>query len=160
MRCWLLAMLLGACVTEVAPGDTIDDTTLATADSYHGFAQINAQPYTSSIGAFDINLYVNDATDAYARIHPETSGSNATMPVGTVIVREVLDGSGAVSKLTIMAKQPPGFDSTLGDWWFGEADPDGTPRQLGRLTECHGCHLPRAHDDFLFGVPAADEAKR
>jgi hypothetical protein len=55
---------------------------------------------------------------------------------------------------------------TLGDWWFGVTDPAGVPitdatgLQVGKLTACHGCHIPRATDDFLFGVPKVDQINR
>ena len=70
--------------------------------------------------------------------------------VGTVIVREVLDAQGAISSITAIAKGPPGLDPTLGDWWFAKADPSGS----------HSCHVPRAAEDYLFGVPRTDQARR
>ncbi len=118
---------------------------------------------TSTVGAFDINLYVHGDVGDYARIHPESSASSAAIAVGTVIVREVLDARGAIAKLTVMAKGPAGYDPSLGDWWFAEADPSGVPLvengapRVGRLDDCHGCHVPRASEDYLFGVPKADE---
>ena len=108
------------------------------------------------LGAFDVNVYVRGDTKAYRAIHPEAA-SSASIAVGTVIVREVFDAQGQLAKLTRMAKGPSGYDPTLGDWWFGEATPDGNPVRLGRLTDCHGCHEPRAAEDFLFGVPKALE---
>jgi hypothetical protein len=52
----------------------------------------------------------------------------------------------------------------IGDWWFAATDPAGNPLttngvlQVGRLDACHMCHIPRAADDYLLGVPAADES--
>lgn len=121
---------------------------------YKTFTRIDRRAYTSTLGAFDINVYVNGDVGQYRKIHPEVTGTGATtISVGTIIVREVFDANGQVSKLTLMAKGPSGYDSRIGDWWWGEADPTGTPTKLGRLTECHGCHVPRAGDDYLFGVP-------
>ena len=83
-----------------------------------------------------------------------------TVAFGTVIVREVLDARGQITKLTVMAKGPPGYDPSLGDWWFAVTDPRGVPLtengvvQLGRMNQCHNCHLDRGRDDFLFGVPS------
>lgn len=126
--------------------------------SYKSFKRIDKSAYTSSLGAFDINVYVDGDVGAYRKIHPETTGTGATtLAVGTLIVREVFDANGQVSKLTLMAKGPSGYDPRIGDWWWGEADPAGNPTKLGRLTECHGCHLPRATDDYLFGVPREDQ---
>ena len=104
-------------------------------------------------------MLVGDAAN-YKKIHPELKGTKVTIAPGTTIVREVLDTTGRVSKLTVMAKGPTGSDPTLGDWWFAVTDPGGTPLiengtpMVGRLTQCHGCHLDRPQDDFLFGVPA------
>lgn len=193
MRSWWLvagASLLSACVSGLeqtppggAPagsdgsgnGDVISTPTdfdlemLQIASTYEtDFSRVNSAPYQSSLGAFDINLFVHGDSRIYRAIHPEdtTTTSSATpvdISVGTLIVREVLDGSGAVTKLTMMAKGPAGYDPTLGDWWFAETDPSGKPLsgdnglQVGRLMACHSCHVPRATSDYLFGVPRADE---
>jgi len=127
------------------------------------FTKINTKSYASAIGAFNIDLYVNQDATEFREIHPETTGSKVVLPVGTLIVRNVLDASGNITKVTLMGKGPAGYDPTLGDWWFGVTDPTGAPLtdttglQVGRLSGCHGCHVPRASDDFLFGVPAADQ---
>lgn len=133
--------------------------------SYKSFSKIDSKPYMSTAGAFQINVYATGDVTDYRTIHPEVSGSNVTLSVGTVIVREVLDGSGKTAELTMLAKGPSGYDPTIGDWWWGDVDPSGTPimmggvPQVGRLTDCHSCHLPRATDDYLFGVPKADQPK-
>lgn len=188
MRSWWLVAstcLLSACVTGLdtapstgdsgsdvgsgSPGVTssptdFDNAMLEIARGYRSsFMRVNSNPYTSTLGAFDINSFVQGDTRIYRAIHPEDTTSTASVSVGTVIVREVLDSTGAVSKLTIMAKGPVGYDPTLGDWWFAETDPAGKPLvgdaglQVGRLTACHGCHVPRASTDYLFGVPRIDE---
>jgi Cytochrome P460 len=139
--------------------DAIDRRMVREAERLAAFSRVNRAPYSSTIGAFSIDVFVNQDLRDYRRIHPETTGSGVVVPVGTMIVREVLDAQNQVTKVTLMAKQAAGYDPTLGDWWFGVTDPSGTPLddgagpQVGRLTECHGCHLPRAQDDFLFGVP-------
>jgi hypothetical protein len=140
----------------------VDQATLVQVASYHGLDKINAQPYTSELGPFAINCFVaGDVTD-YRKIHPETREADVTVAPGTVIVREVLDASGQVAKLTVMAKGPAGYDPSLGDWQFAVTDPGGTPLEengaalIGRLNQCHDCHLERSHDDFLFGVPGTN----
>lgn len=126
--------------------------------SYKSFAKIDRRPYTSTLGAFDINVFVHGDVNTYRSIHPESTATTPVkLAVGTVIVREVLDANGQIAKLTLMAKGPAGYDGTLGDWWFGEADPAGNPTKMGRLTECHSCHVPRANEDFVFGVPREDQ---
>ena len=165
------ATLLISCTDELgppdAPGSTqetaLDEATLALAANYKAFTQVNARVDASQIGSYDINIYVTGDVDAYESIHPETSATVAPLAIGTLIVREVLDSSGGVSKLTMMAKGPAGYDPSLGDWWFAEADPQGQPvvdngvLEAGQLVDsCHSCHIPRQTEDYLFGVPAAD----
>jgi hypothetical protein len=62
-----------------------------------------------------------------------------------------------------MVKRATGFNPACGDWWFGVTDPQGNVLadasgvpQTGAIAECASCHIPRATDDFLFGVPSAD----
>ena len=143
--------------------DEMTATTLDVVQTNTGFAEITARPYASSVGSFDISNYVSGDAADYRRIHPDASGSHVAVAPGTVIVRAILDGRGAVSKLTVMAKGPAGYDPSVGDWWFGVTDPRGVPLddgngpQVGQMSDCHSCHLTRASDDFLFGVPANDE---
>ena len=101
---------------------------------------------------------------AYEAISPEVVGSGNTVPVGTTIVRAVLDEDGGVGELTLMFKGPPGYNSALGDWWFGVTDSNGTPDEAdggpeyGKLEACFSCHVPRSDDGYLFGVPLDDRA--
>ena len=143
--------------------DMVDREMISVASHAGVFKRINTQPYPSTLGAFNIDVYASQDARDYAKIHPETTGSHVTVPIGTLIVRQVLDANGQVTKVTLMGKATAGYDPTLGDWWFGVTDPSGNPLsddtglQVGRLTQCHGCHVPRAEDDYLFGVPAADQ---
>jgi hypothetical protein len=142
--------------------DAVDRLMIGEAANIGAFTRVDRAPYASTVGSFDIDVYVSQAARTFRRIHPETTGSGVTLPAGTLIVRQVLDAQGQVTKVTLMAKQAAGYDATLGDWWFGVTDPTGVPLdtgsgpQVGRLTECHGCHLPRVQDDYLFGVPQQD----
>jgi hypothetical protein len=148
------------CLVGSVDDTDVDELSLDTVDRYQTLTRLNAQPYTSDLGSFAINCYVAGDLTAYRKIHPDRAGANVTLTPGTVIVREVLDAGGQVSKLTVMAKGPPGYDPRLGDWWFAVTDPRGVPLtengvvQLGRLTQCHNCHIDRGRDDFLFGVPS------
>lgn len=157
------ASVADAAVTDGHSMDMFDIQMIGEASSLRGFTRINQVPYASTVGAFTINVYVNQDARDFRRIHPESAGSQVTLPVGTLIVRQVLDASGQLTKVTLMAKGPAGYDPTIGDWWFGVTDPSGAPLsdasgvEAGRLTECHGCHIPRASDDYLFGVPQADQ---
>ena len=154
-----LAIALCACTS----GETWDQSNIDTLTVHAGFTRVNARAYTSALGppSPQIDVYVDPAAAAaFGRIDPDRTGSNVVLPRGSQIVRVVLDAQGAPSKLTMMCKGPPGYDPTLGDWWFAETDAHGTPIDgddgaplIGALTACHTCHLDRAADDFLFGVP-------
>jgi hypothetical protein len=160
-------ILLVGCIDDLpAPETTPDAFDRAVMDvlaDYRSFARINRAPYSSTLGQFKINVFTSNANRDYKRIHPDTSRSNVELPPGTIIVREVLGSAGEVTKLTLMTKGEPGYDPRIGDWWFGVTDPQGVPLtsngrlQLGRLEECHGCHVPRAEDDYLFGVLSSDQ---
>jgi hypothetical protein len=175
-----LAALAGGCMSmmgypssEPAAGSgTVDEASILASVAGGAYRQgarfeaVSGAPYPSAIAAqTDVDVFVTTADYAmYARISPDQSGSGASLTPGATIVREVLDASGAVSKLTLMVKGPPGYNPTVGDFWFGVTTPDGTPvvdngvTQLGKVSACFGCHMPRASDGFLFGVPRADRA--
>ena len=175
-----LAALAGGCMSmmgypssEPAAGSgTVDEASILASVAGGAYRQgarfeaVSGAPYPSAIAAqTDVDVFVTTADYAmYARISPDQSGSGASLAPGATIVREVLDASGAVSKLTLMVKGPPGYNPTVGDFWFGVTTPDGTPvvdngvTQLGKVSACFGCHMPRASDGFLFGVPRADRA--
>lgn len=154
------ALALAGCVVGSGE-DPEDNTMLDSAMTYRtAYTRLDRVGYTSDLGAFDIHVYATGDVADYRQIHPEVSGTNA-VAVGTVIVREVLDANGATSALTMMAKREAGYDPTLGDWWFAKTDPAGVvltengAALVGRVASCHSCHIPRASDDFLFGVPAS-----
>lgn len=158
-----VVLLVAGCDVGAVASDP-DAVALAQVDGYRNLLRIDARPFISGVGAFEVNCYVAGDVTAYRAIHPERDGSRVQVAVGTVIVREVMNGSGEVDKLTVMAKQPPGYDRSLGDWWFGVTDVHGTPladdsgrAMVGRISECHACHDARGGDDFLFGVPASVE---
>jgi hypothetical protein len=153
-----------ATIADAHTMDGLDTQMIGEASRMRRFTRINRAPYASTLGAFNINLYVNQDAREFRTIHPESAGTQVHMPVGTLIVRQVLDANGDVAKVTLMAKGPPGYDPSIGDWWFGVTDASGVPLsdasgvQVGRLTACHGCHIPRATDDYLFGVPKIDQS--
>jgi hypothetical protein len=129
------------------------------------FTHATRTPYASAVatGSF-VDEWVSSASYAeYSKVQPDATGSGAQLPAGSMIVRAVIDAdAGAVARLTVMLKGPAGYNPALGDWWFAETDPWGTPLTddagtlAGRLADCYGCHVPRGGDDFLFGVPLDD----
>jgi len=155
-----LALALAGCVVEMPSLANEDLSALGAARNYRTFEQASARPYPSAISAGTINVWVSpEAAEAYAAIRPGQSGSNVRLPVGAMIVREVLDENGGIQSLTMMAKGPLGYAPELGDWWFAVTGPDGDPNlvndewSVGRMANCQSCHLPRVADDYLFGVP-------
>jgi hypothetical protein len=124
------------------------------------FTQVNRLPYDTTVtpGA-KINVWVSSEHFAqYSKITPNASDSGVHLPTGAIIIREVLDQSGNLTKLTLMSKGSAGWNPDLGDYWFGVTSPDGTPVEqngkamIARLSQCYSCHLGRVNDDYLFGV--------
>ena len=175
-----MATLLVACMPAMDPppsgatasGPTVDESPILASVAGGGyrhnarFVAVNGAAYPSAVAAqSSINVWVTAADYAsYTRISPDQTGSGASLAPGAMIVREVLDAAGAVGKLTLMVKGPPGYNPAVGDFWFGVTQPDGTPvvdngaTQMGKVSECFGCHIPRAGDGFLFGVAPAHRA--
>jgi len=149
---------------------TLDDTAVlssiagAAFETSAQYSKATRAPYASTAAVGDdISEWVTAAALAtYDSISPTVTGSHASLPAGTTIVRQVLEPDGGVAKLTLMVKGPPGYNPDLGDWWFGETDPSGTPLTsdagvlMGRLSQCYSCHLTRNDDGYLFGVPSSD----
>jgi hypothetical protein len=123
------------------------------------FAPVNRVAYDSTAASgVQINVWATSADfGGYSKIAPEHSGSHVDLNPGAMIIREVLK-NGAVVKLTLMVKGPPGYNPDLGDFWFGVTDPQGVPlvdqgtKLTGKLSQCYSCHIPRKDDGYLFGV--------
>jgi hypothetical protein len=162
-----LLFIAGGCsaspITAAAPDEFDPRAVLDDAAGYQGpaFSHVSADVYASALGSDTaIDVYASTTEVAqYELISPEVSGSGSVVPEGGLIVRAVVDaGTGKPQRLTIMGKGPAGYNPDLGDWFFAVTSPDGTPvdEQVGRLDACYACHIPRAGDDYLFGVPAAE----
>jgi hypothetical protein len=133
------------------------------------YVQMSRGAYDSGLSSDTrIEVWVSkDAAAQYQRIAPEAHGSGASLPYGTVIVREVHDKKTArLLKLTMMYKGPEGIAPEIGDWQYAVTDLVGVPllnddgsEEQGDMPECRGCHEERgAQDDFLFGVPGDERA--
>ena len=126
-----------------------------------GFVLINDSPYPSDLTGNDINVFVSvDGWWEFLYASPEVTGRGVSLPVGTLIVREVLDENGALESLTLLKRGPDGYSPAHGDLWYAVLEPNGFPRfedgepLIGRLEErCAGCHDERPDDGYLFGVP-------
>ena len=121
-------------------------------------------PSVAALGSLITEWVSVNAVPTYAEIIPDGGSAGVVLPVGSILVRAIVSDAGAVSKLTLMAKGPPGYNPALGDWWFGVTDPSGAPEvedggaMIGRLAGCYSCHIPQSANDFVFGVPMEDRA--
>lgn len=123
------------------------------------FELVTEEPFASdAIPDAQIRIWVNDVGyDSYVAM---SQGDVSAIPIGSIIVREVINTADEVDKLTLIAKADEGFNSEVGGLWFGQTDPDGVlhPREgggwmAGALTECAVCHLGQVKQNYLFGAP-------
>lgn len=127
-----------------------------------GFRALNSTPFSSTVSPTkQIALWVSErGYAALSQISSDNAGSGMTVPVGTVIVRDVLN-RGVLDAITVMVKLPEGTFPLGGDYWYAAADPDGKIRLdaetktplAGLLANCGTCHLRRSSDDYIFGAP-------
>lgn len=128
---------------------------------YASFVQVNASSEASQHGLADtVNIWVPQAHEAAFRaIDPADAETPVEpFPAGTLIVKEHLDAEAAPVGMTIMFKGPEGYDPEHGDWWWGNANIDGTIVDQGAVDYCIACHTPRAHADWLFGLAPEDQS--
>ena len=126
------------------------------------FVEVTGAAYPSAVADRTLRVWITSEDAAeFARVSPEVEGSGAELERGAIIVREVLLPDGTIESLTVMARSQPGYSPTCGDYWFGALDAEGWPLPddvgeplIGPLVDdCAGCHIARAADGFLFGVP-------
>lgn len=149
----LLSVLLGACVSADDEAGPLE----ARATGYLGFELINARsfPTAQHQGNPLVNVWTDEqATRPYRALSTGAIDGRA-VPVGAMIVKEMMDPGGGPPLLTVMAKQPSGYDPANGDWWYGRLNVDGSPTNpsfVGRVGFCIGCHSGATGGDHLFGV--------
>lgn len=123
--------------------------------------KLNAAPVPSiAIPGASLDLYVSeDGIDPYLQARIDTSGSHTVLPEGTVILRVIREAEGQVSRYTALAKREPGFNPPAALWFAvydtaGQLarDPAGAPLE-GPIQSCTSCHLSRAADGYVFGMP-------
>jgi hypothetical protein len=136
---------------------TFDETAiLARAKQYHGggFVPVNGRPFASAMGTKEnVRIYASkEIADAYENVlnDPEP------LEVGGIIVRELTDAYGNVTRVDVIAQGPAGSNPDVGDLWFAETDKQGNVigDGTGALSSCASCHQTQASSDFLFGVSA------
>ncbi len=129
-----------------------------------GFERITASPFSSGVtGLIEVSV-ASEAAAAYRRIVPNGPPETISLPLGSLIIREVLDDQGNVVKLTVIGQGPAGYNPDVSDFWFAVTDPSGNvltvndERQLGALVSCQGCHVAQRSNSYLFGVPLSARA--
>lgn len=72
------------------------------------------------------------------------------MPVGSIIVKEKLDGTNRLG-YAVMQKRARGFDPLHGDWDYTYFD-DGLSKVTaqGKVASCRDCHANAKETDYLF----------
>jgi len=126
-------------------------------DTSGDFTQINAMPFQSMHAAAKVNVWVSsEGVDTYLSIDPnDTSAHVDAFPTGTLVVKEMLDDTGARIGLTVMAKGGEGGSPDAGDWWWGRFGADGALVQGGAVQFCIDCHRLNGLErtDWVRGVP-------
>ena len=119
-----------------------------------------AAPSMASPGSLIHVLATGDFAESYAEIDPYAAGSGVDFPRGAMVVRELYESSGELTKLTVVVRGEPGDNPGAGDLLFGVLTPEGQwaldhegVPQFGALDTCSGCHAGRSSDGWLFGVP-------
>ena len=151
-----LITLASACASDDAGSDPIG----AQASAYLTFELINARPFPTAQhqGNPLVNVWTDElATAPYRALSGGTRAGGRDVPVGAMVVKEMMDAGGASPVLTVMAKQPSGYDPDNGDWWYGRLNVDGSATHssfVGKVGFCLGCHSGASGGDHLFGVAA------
>lgn len=167
MRCGLVLLLSCSCLSSVVPSPKPRDEDaqlqmILESGSFRGadFRKINRAPFMSALHPEDaIDVYVSAAAAKdYEWVEPDRDGPAPPIPVGTVIVREILG-----KKLTAMEKRDPNSYPGGGDFLYAVTDLVGQPMakadgtaEWGSLDECGSCHASRKDSSWLFGVLPAD----
>ena len=174
----LAALALAACSASVPSGEpsasdraggpaTASEPLAATdaeieraAADYASLTKVNAASFHAAEhqGHPLVDVYANDlARGPYLSVDPmQTAPSGFAFPVGAMLVKEMRQ-PGEPTLLTVMRKQPPGFDPDHGDWWYGRLATDGTPTNaayVGTVDFCVSCHGAAAPWGYARGLPA------
>jgi hypothetical protein len=127
------------------------------AGTYLSMTKVNARPFTTQQhqGNPQVNVWTNSLAASPYRALSTQPGSIIEFPVGAMIVKEMLDATGAPEFLTVMVKQAAGFDTANKDWWYGRLNPDGSTAPgnfIGKVGFCISCHAGAPNNEYLFGV--------
>ncbi len=93
-----------------------------------------------------VKLYANRAA----------AGDPATLPAGSILVKENYGPDGATLMAITVMYRSPGYNPDHGDWYWAKYDPNGRPSQMngmsiaGKVGMCIDCHSGAAGDDYAF----------
>lgn len=128
----------------------------ARASMYQRLHKLTAQPFATAQHQGNPLVDVWGDDRAAAPYRALSSGAiDVEFPEGAMIVKEMLDPAGTI--LTVMIKQPPGFDTANQDWWYGRLDADGRATSAsvtGKVGFCIACHRGAAAGGYVFGIAA------
>lgn len=85
-----------------------------------------------------LTTYANDV--AYEAL---MNGQAASLPVGSIIVKENYMPDSTFAAATVMSKVA-GYNPEHQDWLFAKYDPQGAPEDFGRAPMCQACHQQAA----------------
>ncbi len=151
----VISIALVGCTTTDETAEQIG----ARARGYRDLDQINARAFLTAQhqGNPLVNVWADElAGDPYRALSTGSSAPGAILE-GGMLVKEMLDPDGGAPLLTVMVRQPAGYDPVNGDWWYGRLNADGSATNaafVGKVGFCIGCHSGAAGGDHLFGVAA------
>lgn len=151
----LVTLALGACASDELDAGAIE-ARLDGFDTSGEFTLINAAPMESQHAAETVNVWVSgEGLDLYRGVDPsdETDTVDA-FPEATMIVKEMLDDTGARVAFTVMVKGAKGGEPETAGWWWGVFGAEGDLQQGGSIDFCIDCHERRGLErtDWVRGV--------
>lgn len=138
---------------------------LATQRYRQELVRVSEDPFPSGIKGESVLMYVSPNFAAqYTQLSSGHGMAPQAIPVGTLMIREVLDSNRRASVVTAAAKAPAGYNPEVADLWWAVAQPDGTVMTdasgtalVGPVSSCNNCHRLHEQTAFLYGMPKAQE---
>ncbi|HUB05803.1 MAG TPA: cytochrome P460 family protein [Myxococcales bacterium] len=155
LGCFALCAACGSTAGADAGTPPVPDSTIEQeAAGYQQFTRLDSSSFPTQAHqcGCDVNVYANArALPAYRAIGD--AGVATAFPAGSMLVKEMLGANGQPDALTVMYKQPPGYDSAGHDWWWGQLAPDGgVAGSTGQVAFCLACHASAPRSDLAFGA--------
>jgi len=161
--CAVIALGAGACSNDTSEGGLDEAAITARLSDFETsgeFMLINAAPMESQHATERVNIWVSaEGVDTYLGVDPDDSSDTVDgFPMGTMIVKDMLDASGNRNGITVMVKGAEGGVPATADWWWGRYDAAGVLQQGGGIGFCIDCHEDNGLErtDWVYGVRPAD----